>query len=353
MEVSPKAPGLTHSPIAGTLNAALYSFYRSHAAGAVALVVPEHTREALFQLSCDLRANTPKDARFLRRHAKALMPRTLTGWLALASAFGFTFSAFVALACTTALLSLAGVWAAVGLAIAAGTFLGCVLSVIGISLFVAAVVSGVLAAGALSAYAAASVALGCLRLAKHLLLGAARTLTLAPADARSGAPPAPALAPAFSQYQEQQQPALPPLRTKPVSRNSPAPGPASGGGQSPVASPRKAHPAAAGAAVALAETSAASKPAPSTPAAAHGGSVLLNTTSEGSASVPSSVAPAVASTELSKGMPNKPATAAADAHSPPESGTSPNAASRAPCTPSVADEPAEATQQRNSVVAAS
>lgn len=39
---------------------------------------------------------------------------------ALASAFGFTFSAFVALACTTALLSLAGVWAAVGLAIAAG-----------------------------------------------------------------------------------------------------------------------------------------------------------------------------------------------------------------------------------------
>lgn len=204
-----------------------------------------------------------------------------------------------------------------------------------------------------AAYAAASVALGCLRLAKHLLLGAARTLTLAPADARSGPPPAPALAPAFSQYQEQQQPALPPLRTKPVSRNSPAPGPASGGGQSPAASPRKAHPAAAGAAVALAETSAASKPAPSTPAAAHGGSVLPNTTSEGSASVPSSVAPAVASTELSKGMPNKPATVAADAHSPPESGTSPNAASRAPCTPSVADEPAEATQQRNSVVAAS
>lgn len=39
---------------------------------------------------------------------------------ALASAFGFTFSATVALACTTALLSLAGVWAAVGLSIAAG-----------------------------------------------------------------------------------------------------------------------------------------------------------------------------------------------------------------------------------------
>lgn len=33
---------------------------------------------------------------------------------------GFTFSAAVALACTTALLSLAGVWAAVGLAIATG-----------------------------------------------------------------------------------------------------------------------------------------------------------------------------------------------------------------------------------------
>lgn len=33
------------------------------------------------QLACDLRANTPKDRRFLARHARALMPHTLPGWL--------------------------------------------------------------------------------------------------------------------------------------------------------------------------------------------------------------------------------------------------------------------------------
>lgn len=33
------------------------------------------------QLVCDLRTNTPKDRRFLQRHARALMPRTTPGWL--------------------------------------------------------------------------------------------------------------------------------------------------------------------------------------------------------------------------------------------------------------------------------
>ncbi len=39
------------------------------------------TALALLQLVCDLRANTPKDRRFLARHARALMPHTLPGWL--------------------------------------------------------------------------------------------------------------------------------------------------------------------------------------------------------------------------------------------------------------------------------
>ena len=44
-------------------------------------VLPEHTRDALFQLFCDVRANTPKDRVFFARHAQALQPRTFSGWL--------------------------------------------------------------------------------------------------------------------------------------------------------------------------------------------------------------------------------------------------------------------------------
>lgn len=44
-------------------------------------VLPEHTRDALFQLFCDVRANTPKDRVFVVRHAQALQPRTFSGWL--------------------------------------------------------------------------------------------------------------------------------------------------------------------------------------------------------------------------------------------------------------------------------
>ncbi|PSC74437.1 hypothetical protein C2E20_2482 [Micractinium conductrix] len=160
--------------------------------GAVALVVPEHTRDALFQLVCDMRANTPKDGAFLRRHSHALAPRTAPGWLALASALGFGFSGAVALACTTALLGLAGVWASAGLAVCAGLFLACVLTMLAASLCVAALVSGTMAFGAFSLYAAVVCSLACLRLAGRVLLG----------------PPRAALA-ALQQQQQQQQPEKP------------------------------------------------------------------------------------------------------------------------------------------------
>ncbi|KAL4431506.1 hypothetical protein ABPG75_006762 [Micractinium tetrahymenae] len=351
MEVSAKPTGHSiHSPVP-VLTTALFWLYRNHAAGAVALVVPEHTREALFQLFCDLRANTPKDARFLRRHAKALMPRTLPGWLALASAFGFTFSAGVALACVTALLSLAGVWAAVGLAIATGTFLACVLAVLGLSLLVAAAVSGAMAAGALSAYAAASVTLGCLRLAKRLLLGAPpnQQAPQTVADARSAAATP---ASAFAQYQEQQQPALPPLRIKPASRLSPGPSAAAGGGLSPAASPRKAHPAAAGAVAALGGEAAAARSTPSTPSAANGGSANSSNTSNASTGrLLSSAVTAAATLELSAGVAAKPVMAA-EAQSPHDSGTPPGTANGAPCTPIAVEEHVEAIVQPTSLVAA-
>lgn len=47
----------------------------------VQVFVPEHTREAAFQLFCDLRTNSPKDASFWKHHAKALQPHSALGWL--------------------------------------------------------------------------------------------------------------------------------------------------------------------------------------------------------------------------------------------------------------------------------
>ena len=43
--------------------------------------MPDHTREAFFQLFCDLRTNTPKDRKWLNKHMRTLKPRTLPGWL--------------------------------------------------------------------------------------------------------------------------------------------------------------------------------------------------------------------------------------------------------------------------------
>lgn len=46
------------------------------------MVVPEHTRNALFSLFVGLRAeNSPKDADFFKIHAEALQPRSFLGWL--------------------------------------------------------------------------------------------------------------------------------------------------------------------------------------------------------------------------------------------------------------------------------
>jgi hypothetical protein len=60
-----------------------YSFL--HLNKVTEVVLPEHTREAAFQLFCDIRSNTPKDVNFLKRHARELQPRTFTGYLALSS----------------------------------------------------------------------------------------------------------------------------------------------------------------------------------------------------------------------------------------------------------------------------
>ena len=40
-------------------------------------LVPDHTRDALFQLACDLRANPIKDKHWVLVHWRRLKPRTL------------------------------------------------------------------------------------------------------------------------------------------------------------------------------------------------------------------------------------------------------------------------------------
>ncbi len=54
---------------------------RLHLNAVAKRILPEHTRDALFQLFCDARTNTPKDQVFFMRHAEALKPHTFTGWL--------------------------------------------------------------------------------------------------------------------------------------------------------------------------------------------------------------------------------------------------------------------------------
>lgn len=77
---------LQHQPAAYTKEYAWPSLTCSFplcvtALGVISQVVPTHTRDAAFQLFCDLRANTPKDKKFLQRHGQALTPRTNLGWL--------------------------------------------------------------------------------------------------------------------------------------------------------------------------------------------------------------------------------------------------------------------------------
>ncbi|KAL3134798.1 hypothetical protein ABBQ32_007781 [Trebouxia sp. C0010 RCD-2024] len=78
------------------------AYSRLHLNAIAKRVLPEHTRDALFQLFCDVRTNTPKDQVFFTRHAEALKPHTFTGWLAMLAALlystaGLAFAAVGAL----------------------------------------------------------------------------------------------------------------------------------------------------------------------------------------------------------------------------------------------------------------
>lgn len=50
-------------------------------AGPAEFLIPEHTRDAFFQLWCDLRTNVPKDRYWVRQHAISLQPKTSVGYI--------------------------------------------------------------------------------------------------------------------------------------------------------------------------------------------------------------------------------------------------------------------------------
>lgn len=97
-------------------------------------VVPGHTRNALFQLLCDLRANTPKDQRFAVRHARALAPRSVAGWIACVSCASSLAAVVAVLVCITLAVSLGGMCvvggAALFLGAALGVAFGCMMTVL-------------------------------------------------------------------------------------------------------------------------------------------------------------------------------------------------------------------------------
>ncbi|KAL3146953.1 hypothetical protein ABBQ38_014922 [Trebouxia sp. C0009 RCD-2024] len=78
------------------------AYSRLHLNAIAKRVLPDHTRDALFQLFCDVRTNTPKDQVFFTRHAEALKPHTFTGWLAMLAALLYS-TAGLALAAIGAL----------------------------------------------------------------------------------------------------------------------------------------------------------------------------------------------------------------------------------------------------------
>jgi hypothetical protein len=201
---SPPPGGQLQSAVTLAGNAG-WALYRGFLSGAVARVVPVRTRDAAFQLFCDLRANTPKDSRFLARHARAFTPATRRGWLALAATLGYSASALLLLCTLTVGLSVAGVWAGVVAALAAGAFLASALSLIGLLMLGGALGVGAVGCVALCGYAGASAALAVMHYISALVFGAQQQHEAAPgwaAAEREAAAPAAA-------------PVLPLIKTKP------------------------------------------------------------------------------------------------------------------------------------------
>lgn len=142
--------------VAAAGGAVAWQVYRCFSASPFAGLVPESTRDALFQLICDLRTNVPKDERFLTRHVNALKPNSPDGWLALAAVGGYASSAAFLLLSLTLSISALGLCVGVVALLGTGIFLAVSLGFLAFVVLSSAVVVGVVAWTALSGYMALS-----------------------------------------------------------------------------------------------------------------------------------------------------------------------------------------------------
>lgn len=133
-----------------------WQMYRSFLASPLAGFVPQSTRDALFQLICDLRTNVPKDGRFLARHMNALKPKTAVGWLAVAAVGGCGTSAALMLLTLTLSISVIGLCIGVVALLGTGIVLAISLGFLAFVMMSSAIVVGVIAWTALAGYTAVS-----------------------------------------------------------------------------------------------------------------------------------------------------------------------------------------------------
>ncbi|KAG7668457.1 hypothetical protein NADE_006838 [Nannochloris sp. 'desiccata'] len=164
-------PGGSLQKAATTSLAAAWLIYRSLLSGPVSQVVPGPTREAVFQLFCDIRANVPKDKRFLQRHAKAFTPQTHLGWLALSGVLGYVVSAALLVTTLSLGISVAGLSIGLMVVLATGAFLASALGFMAFVLFTSAFVVGAVALTALSGYVVGSSSLAVMRHITQLVFG--------------------------------------------------------------------------------------------------------------------------------------------------------------------------------------
>ncbi|KAL6772186.1 hypothetical protein ACKKBG_A29300 [Auxenochlorella protothecoides x Auxenochlorella symbiontica] len=138
---------------------------RSIVAGVTGAVLPQHTQRALAACASEVSDDSaPKDLDFLMRHAHALRPRTALGWVALAAAGTFGFSALAVVMAGTLMLSIGGL-AALGFILAlGGSAIAAALGLMAVCLALAALVAGLLSTASAGAYVALATAQGTLRL---------------------------------------------------------------------------------------------------------------------------------------------------------------------------------------------
>jgi len=130
----------------------IWIVYKRIFSGTLSSLVEDDTRKALFQLFCDLKANTEKDEKFLARHVTALKPDSVLGWIgcvSLVSMLGW----FVCMALSIGFFFLiAACWVGLLLLILTVSFLVTVMTAFGLVCLMTAAFFSVVFSVALSLY---------------------------------------------------------------------------------------------------------------------------------------------------------------------------------------------------------